>query len=124
MKISAGHNFRYSNSGSIVDWGTILEAGRLRVRDSMMSMLFFIYLSTYPGVYSAEMSTGRRKQMSLWSKARPARKTDNFTDICHDWLDKVGSSTSQNPIGLDGLLIASFLFLIPTELHSATNNKT
>jgi hypothetical protein len=42
-------------------------------------------------------------------KAQPACKGDNLTAIC---LDKVGSSMSHNPIGLQGLLQLYFTSLL------------
>jgi hypothetical protein len=42
--------------------------------------------------------------MFLGSRARPVRMTDNLTTIWADCLDNVGSLTSNNPIGLHGLL--------------------
>jgi hypothetical protein len=37
-------------------------------------------------------------------KGWPARKADNLTAICVDYLENVGDLTSLNPIGLHGLL--------------------
>jgi hypothetical protein len=42
--------------------------------------------------------------MFLGSKVWPMRRADNLTTICADCLDNVGSLTSHNPIGLQGLL--------------------
>jgi hypothetical protein len=46
--------------------------------------------------------------MFLGSKVRWVRKADNLTAI----YDNVGSLTSHNPIGLQGLLRDSFTFLL------------
>jgi hypothetical protein len=58
-----------------------------------------------------EISTRSRKINFLGSRARPVRRTDNLAAIC---LDNVGSSTSHNPTGLQGLLRGQlyFTFLI------------
>jgi hypothetical protein len=42
--------------------------------------------------------------MFLGSKVRLVRKADNLTAIYEPILDNVGSLTSHNPIGLQGLL--------------------
>jgi hypothetical protein len=48
----------------------------------------------------------------MGSKARPVRRADNLTAIYvwADCPDNVGSLTSHNPIGLQGLLRDSFTF--------------
>jgi hypothetical protein len=37
-------------------------------------------------------------------KGRPAHKADNLTAMCADCLENMGTSTSQNPMGLCCLL--------------------
>jgi hypothetical protein len=73
--------------GSVVDWGTMLQAGRPRVRFPVRSLDFFFnwpntsshtmdLVSTQP---LAEMST---RNLPGGGKGRPARKSDNLTTIC------------------------------------------
>jgi hypothetical protein len=51
--------------------------------------------------------------MFLGSKVQLVRKADNLTAIYElDCLDNVGSLTSHNPIGLQGLLRDSFTLYI------------
>jgi hypothetical protein len=42
--------------------------------------------------------------MFVESKVLPVRRADNLITIRADCLDNVGSLTSHNPIGLQGLL--------------------
>jgi hypothetical protein len=49
--------------------------------------------------------------MFLGSKVRLVRRAGNLTTIWADCLDNVGSLTSHNPIGLQGLLRDSFTLL-------------
>jgi hypothetical protein len=64
----------------------MLQAGRLRVRDPMWSIIFSIYVIIRAAVGQGliqtvtEMSTGSRK-IFLGSRARPVRKTDSLTAI-------------------------------------------
>jgi hypothetical protein len=73
--------------GSVVVWGTLLQEGRLRVRETM-TWIFSIYLILQailgPEVYPASnrMSTRSRKIMFLGSRARPVRRADKLTAIC------------------------------------------
>jgi hypothetical protein len=60
-----------------------------------------------PGVRPASNRNEYQKQkMFLGSEARPVRKADNLNAEC---LDRVGSSTSHNPVGLHGLLQGQLL---------------
>jgi hypothetical protein len=58
------------------------------------------------GMHISEMSTRNIKVIKfLGSKVRLVRRVDNLITICEaDCLDNVGSLTSHNPIGLQGLL--------------------
>jgi hypothetical protein len=47
--------------------------------------------------------------MFLGSKVWRVRSADNLTTISADCLDNVGSLTSHNPIGLQGLLRIALL---------------
>jgi hypothetical protein len=72
-------------SASVVSWGTMLQAGRSRVRFQMRSLDFLIDLVLPAALWPC----GR---LSLWQKwlpriflggtGRPARKADNLTTIC------------------------------------------
>jgi hypothetical protein len=71
--------------GSVVGWGTMLQAGRSRVRFPMRSLGFF----NRPNPFSLTMaleSTQPLSEMSTrnlpWGKGRPERKADNLTAIC------------------------------------------
>jgi hypothetical protein len=52
----------------------------------------------------------------LGGKGRPARKADNLTAICVPTVWKMwGTSTSDNPMGLHGLLLGEiYLFIVFT----------
>jgi hypothetical protein len=52
-----------------------------------------------------EISTRSKKIIFLGSRARPVRRADSFSAVC---LDNVGSLTSHNHIGLQGLLWGQF----------------
>jgi hypothetical protein len=54
---------------------------------------------------STQPLTEMRTRNLPGGKERPAREDDNFTAICEPTvLENVGASTSQNPMGLRGLL--------------------
>jgi hypothetical protein len=94
--------------GNAVGWGTMLQAGRSRVRFPMRSLDFF----NWPNPSSRTVSLGLTQPLTEMSirnlpggKGRSARKPDNFTAIWGvDCLENVGASTSHNPTGLHGLL--------------------
>jgi hypothetical protein len=56
-------------------------------------------------VPSIDLASNRNeyREFSCGIKLRPARKADNFTTI-FDCLENVGSSTSDNPMGLHSIL--------------------
>jgi hypothetical protein len=63
----------------------------------------FFQLTYGPGVDSASTEMGTRNLPV--GKGRPARKADNLTAICEPiFLKNVEASTSQNRMGLHGLL--------------------
>jgi hypothetical protein len=71
--------------GSVVGWGTVLQAGRSRVRFSMTSLDFY----NWPNPSSRPMAVGSTQPLTEMStrnlpggKMRPARKADNLTAIC------------------------------------------
>jgi hypothetical protein len=79
---------------------------------------FLIYLiipaALGPGVYSASNRNEYQELkiiMFLGSKVRRVRKADNLGADC---LDNVGSLTSHNPIGLQGLLRGQLYFFFFT----------
>jgi hypothetical protein len=67
--------------GSVVDWGTMLQTGRSRVRVSMR-WIFFFQPHYGPGVDSASNSNEYQESSGGGGKGRPARKADNLTAIC------------------------------------------
>jgi hypothetical protein len=70
----------------IIGWGSMLRAGRSRVRDSMFWLFFFNVHNpsspTRPIQPVTEMSTRDRKIMFLGSRTRQGREADNLTAIC------------------------------------------
>jgi hypothetical protein len=70
--------------GSVVGWGTMLQAERSRVRVPMRWILF-----DWPNPSIRTMALGSTQPLTEMStrnlpggKGRPARKTDNLTAIC------------------------------------------
>jgi hypothetical protein len=70
--------------GSVVGWGTMLQAGRSRDRIPMRWILF-----NWSNPSSRTMTLGSTQSLTEKStrnlpggKGRPARKADNFTAIC------------------------------------------
>jgi hypothetical protein len=71
--------------GSVVGWGTILQAGRSRFRFPMRLLDFF----NLPNLSSRIMAQGSTQPLTEMStrkipggKRRPARKADNLTATC------------------------------------------
>jgi hypothetical protein len=94
--------------GSVVGCGTMLQAGRSRVRFPMRSLRFFIWPhssspTTAPG--STQPLTKMSTRNLPGDKGRPVRMAENLTAIFEpDFLENVGALTSHNPLDLQGLL--------------------
>jgi hypothetical protein len=93
-----------SARGSVVSWGTMLQARRLQVRFPMRLLDFF----NLPNPSSRIMALGSTQPLTEMSirnlpggKGRSAHKAGNLTAICEPL---VGASTSHNSMGLHGLL--------------------
>jgi hypothetical protein len=79
-----GSAFSWSKSrvsnGSVVDWGTMLQAGTLRVRLPMRSLKFQLPAALWPcGQLSLLIEMSTRNLPG--GKGRPVRKADNLADI-------------------------------------------
>jgi hypothetical protein len=64
--------------GNVVDWGTMIQARRSRVRFPMSSLNFLFDLSLWSTQPLTEMSTRNLPG----GKGRQARKADNLDAIC------------------------------------------
>jgi hypothetical protein len=99
--------------GSVVGWGTTLQAGRSR--DRIPDEVDFF---NWPNPSSRTMALGSTQPLTEVStrnipggEGRPARKADNLTAICELIVYKnVGASTSHSPMGLHGPL-QGYLYL-------------
>jgi hypothetical protein len=93
--------------GSVVDWGTMLLAGRSRVRFSMRSLDFSIYLI----LLAAQWPWGLFCLLQKWApgillEGWRAAGAWGWQSQCHLWadcLENVGTLTSHKPMGLHGL---------------------
>jgi hypothetical protein len=94
----------WGSRGSVVGWGTMLQAGRSQDRVSMR-WIFSIYLilpgTLWPWGHSA--SNRNEYQESSWGVkgGQRIRLTTSSPSVSR-WLSRqnVGASTSQNPVGL------------------------
>jgi hypothetical protein len=66
----------------VVGWGSMLPAGRLRVRFSMRSFGFSIYLILLAALGSTQPLTEMSTRNVPGGKGRPVRKADSLTAIC------------------------------------------
>jgi hypothetical protein len=90
----------------------MLQAPRSRVRVPMRLIFFNL-----PNPSSRTMALGSTQPLKEANtrnlpggKGRPASKADNFSSpsVCRLSREKVGHSTSHNPVGLHGLLQGQF----------------
>jgi hypothetical protein len=90
--------------GTVVGWGTMLQAGRspVRVPDDVD---FSIYLILPPqnGPGSMQPLTGMSTRNLRGGKKRPARRADNLAAICEPNVCKCGSLNVSQPKGLHSL---------------------
>jgi hypothetical protein len=101
-------------SGRVVHWGTMLQAGRSRIRFPVRLLNFFNRPNPSSRTIVLE-STQLLLEMSSRNlpggKEWPARKVDDFYG--HLWaecLENVGVSTSHNPMGPHALLQGGLYF--------------
>jgi hypothetical protein len=68
---------------SIGGWGTVLQAGRLWVRDPIRSIYLILPAALGPGVHSASNRNECQKQKNVsGSGVQPVCRADNLTAIC------------------------------------------
>jgi hypothetical protein len=109
--------------GSVVGWGTLLQAGRSR--DRIPDEVDFFNL---PNPSSRTMALGSTQPLTEMStrnlpggKGRPARKADNLTKMCEPIAYKnVEAPTSHSPIGLHGPLQG---YLLPLPLYQDPESR-
>jgi hypothetical protein len=89
--------------GSVVGWGTMLEAGRSRVRFPMRLLDFFNWANSSNRIMALESTqplTEWVPTIFLGGKGRPARMADKFTAICEPIVyRKCGSLDVSQPYG-------------------------
>lgn len=104
--------------GSVVGWGTTLEAGRPRVRSRWDHYNFSIdlILPAAPCIAFDSASNINQYHESSCGKGRPVPKADNLTDS----LDSVGDSTSHQLMGLHNLFTVAFCANTPVCSNNAT----
>jgi hypothetical protein len=92
---------------SVVDWDTMLQAGRSRVRAPMRYFLNLYNLSSRTiGLWSTQPLTelSARKLPGGEEGGRRVRLTNLPPSVSRLSRENVGPSTSHNPMGLHGLL--------------------
>jgi hypothetical protein len=112
--------------GSVVGWGTTLQAGWSR--DRIPDEVEFFNL---PNPSSRTMALGSTQPLTEMStrnipggEGRPVRKADNLTAICEPIVYKnVGASISHNHMGLRGLL-KGYLYLITADNRWLTKTRS
>jgi hypothetical protein len=94
--------------GSIVGWGTMLQAGSSRVRFRMRSLVFLIDLFLLAALWPWNRRSLKQKwvpEIFLGLKGgRCVRLTTLPTSVSRLSRENVGTSTSHNPMGLRDLL--------------------
>jgi hypothetical protein len=95
--------------GSVVGWGTMLQAGRLWARVPMRLLDFF----NWPNPSSCTMALGSTQPLTEMSTrnlpggvkgSRHVRLTTSPPSVGRLSRQNVGASTSHNPMGLHGML--------------------
>jgi hypothetical protein len=76
--MTEAQQFPQGTLGSVVGWGTMLQAWWPLVRFLIRSLGF----SIDPNPSSRTMALGWTQPLTEMSKGRPAHKTDNYTAIC------------------------------------------
>jgi hypothetical protein len=102
--------------GSVVGWGTVLQAGRSRVRVPMRWIFFNLpILSSRPmALGSTQLLTERVPGIFLGVKGgRRVRLTTSPPSVSRLCRENVGAPKSHNPMGLHGLLQGSFYLFLP-----------
>jgi hypothetical protein len=94
--------------GSVVGWGTMLQAGRLPVRVSDEVDFFSL-----PNPSSRTMALGSTQPLTEMSTRNlPGRKKRTERRANNRMSENVIASTSRNPTGLHGLYGDNFTFLL------------
>jgi hypothetical protein len=89
-----------SARGSVVGWGTMLQAGKPRIRFSMKSLILFNLPN--PSIRnmvlrSTQPLTEMRTRKIPGGKGRPAHKADNLTAICEPTVWKMWEPRPLTP---------------------------
>jgi hypothetical protein len=94
--INSPHMSSSGTSGSVVGWGTMLQAGRSRLQVPMRSLDSFFRPHYGPGVNSA--SNRNEYQEYSWGKGRPARRAGNFAVIFEPTVYKMWEPQHLTPL--------------------------
>jgi hypothetical protein len=129
FEIYGHHSYKQEARGSVVGWGTMLQAGRSPVR--VPDDVDFFHLHNPSSRIMALGSTQPLTEMSTRNfpggKKRAARRADNLAAIYELNVWNVGVSTSRNPKGLHGLyrdnFTVTFIFINNVNVIKATKNN-